>query len=440
MTVVLEDWFSFAGTEIANKLRAITYAAAHGIQLTCPPCPTLLETIGSEEYTNPVDDDAPWHDPGMAESQRVLGFYVLGTAGWDDTGGRQPIPRARDGSLIGHLRNNHREIAFTIAVVALDECALSFGKAWLSATLRGSACGTGACHGDTLCFLACCPCRPPAAGAQWGDAEARYVYDVGMLDPLREIDRMYVRASGCYPEHDDGPCEKAVIATCTFAMVAGRPHVYRHPVEHPTVFQPSKGTVTKNFSPLDWERNCKPPALCGTDPDCKPVPPLPGPPRPHHPCYWDERSGDWKRYDVWLVQGKFSAFSTSETLESTVVITATTTTKPLKKLLIRFIPNPADLPCDQVDSCAACNQILIPYIPPRSTAVIDGRTESATVRCEFTVGFNTGPIDVLGTSGDALIWPVFTCGNSMCVDVIAQTDSDPNATVTIALAQRQNGV
>lgn len=160
---MFRGWLSFGGTEVTNSARTRAYAAEMLPSLRMPMSCTeetdndnLPAILDDGRYGTPAIDDAPWFDPDEPDSGRFLGLFPLSVSGVTDSTRTATVVEstAAGGSVTG-LRRATKEIRVTGLLLAVDDAALDYGKAWLTAVLDGS-CKTG-CTPDDLCFLAAVP-------------------------------------------------------------------------------------------------------------------------------------------------------------------------------------------------------------------------------------------------------------------------------------------
>lgn len=408
----------FSGQEIINSARAAAYAAAVGLAVECPPCDDLAVAVGDNFYTSPAEDDAPWYDPTQPESAQFLGVLGLGVTGLGSSPvSRTPVPLIGDGSALGPLRSTQREMAFTVGLIVQSDGALSYALGWLSTALRGGACTSAACNGDTLCMFVCCP-GDLAGDGPIGDAELRHLYDVGLLEgpTLGDVKEF----------------NGARVATVTFTLVAGKPWIFREPLATLTDWVSLvDGDRVSNFDPDSVYAQCPQPTSCLNDPTCpSPLMP-PRPPVPVSPCYPTGR-GNFRRTVL-----RLDAASAPEWLEMVPVLEVVTGSAVMRRLVVRFWANPQNLPCDAVlDPCSACLDISIGYLPAGSTLTLDARVQRAVVDCPSSGGAQpsqSSPV-IYGPQGQAFEWPVFTCPTALCIEVLTQyehTAGDSRARVSL---------
>ncbi|MFI6326563.1 hypothetical protein ACIBG8_54205, partial [Nonomuraea sp. NPDC050556] len=218
---------SFNGTEIINNQRAQVYAGNGGISMKCTGGCNLPVALDDPPYTYPADvppAGADWYDPAVPESARFYGIAGLEVIGLSKSPGkRDPVGLVRGGAAIGPYILEEREMTWKVLLLGADDCALSYGLAWLTSALKGSACLPSMCQGGELCVLTCCPhCTDEACG----ERHVRRVFDVGLMDGPSVTKQ--TRFGG------------GVMWEAEFVMVAGKPWIYR-----PALASTSTASVTR---------------------------------------------------------------------------------------------------------------------------------------------------------------------------------------------------
>lgn len=429
------DWLTLGGTEIVNTQRVRAYAALFGIDITCEPCEGIDEALWGDDpswpgYNTPAEDDAPWYDPAVPESARFLGVFGITFQGFQNNPiDRTLTPRVGDGSFVGNLRRTHREINLTVGLVAGDEVAMVWGLEWLAAVLRGSPCGSNACGGDELCYFSACPCGPEGDYERLGDREMRHVYDVALVSGPSENTRYTVPGAVCVDPLVSS-CGDPVVAEVSITLAAGKPWLHHEPI--PTTGEPwnyiTQGQLVPDFDP-DVD-DCPIVPDCLQDPTCPPLPDLPRVPIPVDPCY------PRGRYNAWRLRFSYEPVRTTEWLELVPVLIVETGKSPLRRLAVRFIPNPAGVDCEDLSTCDACGHLVVSYLPPNSTFVIDGRVSRAAVDCPSPTGSAVSLPPLFGRNGGSYTWPVLECGGGVCVEVYAAAGVDEGARVRLELVPR----
>ena len=407
-------YLNLACAETINNERAATYVQPYGVTIDCDRCPDLPDVLGHDPYTSPVGDDAPWYDPVRGASADFLGVFSSSIEGLGtSTATRTPIPLVSEGSSIGPLRREHREIAVTARMFALTECGLSYGLEWLSRSLSGDPCG-GSCTGGEMFVFACCPGTGTDTGFDY--AESRYLYDVGLLEAPTITERIY------YSE--------VIEAVITFTLVAGKPWIYGEALPTGDDWVSLADGAEVRADPDQVYQRCLPPTPCATDPQC-PRPPLPpSPPRPVSPCY-PTGVGDFLVSRIRVASEDYPLWS-----ELVPVIEVEPGSSDMRRLLVRFWSNPSNESCDQqLDPCDACGDLNVTYLPAQSLLTVDGRVSRSAIECETEgVGTATSPPNAFGPRGGLFSYPYFPCPGGLCVEVWARADTvaaDARARITL---------
>lgn len=435
-------YLSLGGNEIVNSNRVTTYAQGLGITaITCGTCPTLNAALEESTYTSPDNDDAPWFDPSVVESKDFAGVLGLEITGLDTAvNTREAIPLARDGGALNPLHRRFREIQVRALLFARTECALSYGRSWLSAATRGGTCGID-CVGDELCYLSCCPesCPDPAAEPPCGERQWRTLYNVGILEgPVPER-----------PVKITGGWMQEVLITFT----AGNPFIWYIPTlavrgPDPTQIMPGYEEDPEQWQCVDESTNCITDALSAA---CGAFPPPIIPIVPLDPCLPRDK------FQAWRAVISIPADLTPQWMETVPLIRLRTGPQlpppaptGLRRLILRWYTNPSGLDCRtslenpdpnqrQLGPCDICAEIQIPVVPSSSILTLDGRIERAWVDCPGGPGLSTAEPFVYGPRGTAFQWPVFACGQQLCLEIIAQADSvSPSTTWEIYSVARED--
>lgn len=400
-------YLAFAGTEIVNNARATAYASSLGVTtVQCAPCQTMDRALYDGRYTSPDNDDAPWWDPSEPDSKDFAGYFGLDVIGMSKTvAARQLVPLATDGAALHPLRRTHKEIQVQVLAMARTEAALSYGYQWLTAALRGQLCTSG-CAGDTLCFFTACPtCDPPPDDGSpdtCGDAYWRTLLNVGLLSMDSPAD--VTKIAGGW------------LATITYTLAAGNPFIWREPVLMASGPQPAQ--QLPDYTDPGVPPDCFETADCLRDDDC-PAPPAPVlAPVPVDACF-PTGPFDAARLVVTLPEGRVPIWSEKVPL---IMVRAGSTN--LRRLTIRWYGNATGRDCTAgLDPCSACAEVNVAMIPAGATLTIDGRTESAFVDCAGGPGLATAEPQLYGRGGTPFVWPVFSCSDGQCVEMICQADS-----------------
>ena len=422
-------FLQFNGLEIINTSRAAAYARALGITDVACDCDGLRRALDDDEYTSVDSNNAPWWDPAMRDSKDFAGFVGLEVTGLSKSAAsRGIVPLTTGGAALHPLRRVHREIQFRVLALAKTECALSYGISWLAAALRGSGCNID-CGGDQMCFFTCCPScddeTDPAEPDPCFDNATRYwrtVYNTGLLS--MEDPTNIQRVSGGW------------IAELTFTMAAGDPYIYREPVV--VADGPRPDQILPNYEDPGLPPECDEPTDCLSDPlsPCPPPPLPPLPPVPVDRC-WPTGPFTAARVIMPIPRDQLATWA-----ESVPLITIDSGSRSLRRVTVRWYDNPIGQNCvTDLNPCGACAEVNVSYIPRRSTFVLDGRLETATVDCPGGFGFRTAQPSIYGRGGTPFVWPVFSCTTGACLEIIAQANSvADDLYIQVSYVQREDAV
>jgi hypothetical protein len=405
-------YLALSGRDLVNNERASQYASTLGItNVTCGSCPGLANAAWDRPYTSPDQDDAPWWDPVVPDSKDFAGFIGLEVTGISRTSAtRDIVALASDGASLHPLRRAHREIQVKALALARTDAALAYGLSWLASALRGNVCNSG-CSGDILCFFTSCPpCSTDPSGV-CADPYLRSIYNVGLLTMDEPTD---VKSfSGGW------------MATVTYTLAAGNPYIYQDPTL--IAIGPTSGTVIPDYDPDISITDCQEDIDClvtGRPPVSTEWPACPPPPAPILPPL---------PVDACFPVGTFTARRMIYSLASDQVpvwaekvpyVVIKTGGRSMERIILRWYGNPTGLDCAQtLDPCAACAEVNIAFIPSGATLVIDGRLERAFLDCAGGPGRDTAEPPLYGPGGSPFVWPVFTCSDSMCLEVVAKDAS-----------------
>lgn len=427
MITIYAGFLQFHGVELINNARTRAYANQLSItDVTCE-CGDLAAALDDTPYLSPDADNAPWWDPAEPHSKDFAGLIGLDITGLSRSlGSRDAVPLVRGGASLHPLRRREREIQVSALALAKTDCALSYGFSWLASALRGGTCTSG-CQGDSLCFFTCCPtCPEPVEGDEGNvdcyDANTRHwrtILNVGLLTVDDPDDITQVPGGW--------------LGRITFTFVAGDPYIYRDPTL--MVSGPRPEQVLPNYVDPGVPPDCVETADC-LQGDCPPPPaPILAPP-PLDPCF---PSGPFTAARVVMnVPNDRLAIWT----EAVPLITIQPGAIPLRRVTIRWYENPLGRDCaSDVDPCAACAEVNLNFIPARSTFILDGRTETASVDCPGGPGLRTAEPALYGRGGTPFVWPVFSCNAGACLEIIAQANSvAADLNITVHYVQREDAV
>lgn len=407
------DYLTFGGVEIINTARAFAYTRRFGYPLACGGC-----NVPGVQYTTPAADDAPWYDPAVPESARVLGFSGVAVEGIRRGATRRDqILLANGGGVPGRPRSGPRTLRVELIMWAEDECALSYAAAWLAAALATDDC-TASCTGSELGVLVCCSATDAAAGL-------RTLYGAAVSEGPEELESW---RSSC-----------GVYAAAVEVMItAGQPFLFRPSLIEVTTVAVNAGPVSL-FSPIIGnDADCLPDESCFWPPGCDLPPEIPPGEDFLDPC------APVLPYDAH--RQIIAVDDLPSWLSAVPVISVSGGTSGLKNLTFRFndmgtagCPNPET----QLSICDMRAQFQVFYMGPESTLELDGRARTMRADCaeEQPTSRSTFTPRVFGYRGAPPRWPVFGCGLGACVEISAASASpapSADALVTIGWAIRED--
>jgi len=419
-------WMVFAGTEIINVARTVTYSANLMPTLSigdCYGCDDLNVALDDPPYTDPVTDAAPWYDPDQPETAEFLGLYPVSVRGLDGATTSATVGESTgDGGFVSSPRRMTREITVDALLVGTSQAGSVAGMSWLKSVLRGNECGT--CEGDSICFFAHCPTLD---GATTDTA-----VDAAVLPVLRHL-RNVTAVEGPIPTQERNLSCGGYFIRVEFTFVAATPHVYTEPVTVATQSGTSllvhqSGASIFPITPIGVPApKAKPKPL--VDPDCPVIPPVPLPPALPSAC--GTQPSAFYSYAIYIPETSVQSWR-----EGVVQLEMTTGPKPTRFARVRMLPRPlpGQTPLD-LNPDSACGSFMVNYIPANTTVRLDGMTERVT----FTVG-NADPVSgehlVSGVGTEMFQWPLLTCGIGYYV--IIDTDTAARfARVSLATANRE---
>lgn len=433
-----ETFASLGGTEISNAARFQAYTRnlgiLHGLQ-GCP-CPDLAVLLDDDPYDTPLADLAPWYDSAVSESSGFAGVWIEEITGISaSTITREYTRNLNIGATAGPIFDAERVMSFSAWIAADSESALSYGLAWLASALRaGGDCAPGQCIGDEFCFLAACPIGPIVpddAELVWRNA-SRYLYDVALVSGPEMVEK-HALGTGCGGT-------QLMLAKVQWTMTAGMPGIFSFPFQL---------AIDGSFTPpvlagedecdVVWipAGQCPPPVVCNSpgcvnDPSCVfEVPP--DAPQDSGPCSCVNRVTSATHLTA------AGALTTPRWFDQVPLVQVSTGSADMRRLSIRFFSN-ADGLCSHLDDCKACGELNLVFAPRDSVVTFDGRTQRVTITCPGGL-VESAERFLYGPNGQPPDWPVFTCNQDLCVQVLVDGDFyATDARVDIALVSRQDAV
>lgn len=145
--------------EVVNNPRAYAYASWAGLSWLnpCDECVGVADVVpGGPNFTNPIDDPAPWYDPANPDTAGFLGVVGMEVSGASDSTRQANVSMSLTGvGVIGPTYMAPREMVVRALAIAQDDCSLEAGLVWLR---RQYGTTINPCGGDPMTFFDCCPC------------------------------------------------------------------------------------------------------------------------------------------------------------------------------------------------------------------------------------------------------------------------------------------
>ncbi|MFD1937572.1 MULTISPECIES: hypothetical protein [Nonomuraea] len=303
--------------------------------------------------------------------------------------------------------------------------------------LRGSlACGAGACGGDDLEFMTCCPTVPAGPGECCPGPCTSQTCGAGVFRTLRDVallaePTVQQRITGC-------ACCPGELRQIQFQLVAGRPHALRPAVTvaegvHWPPPTPDDECVQWSTDPgcLDEAGECaaQQPQPCPLDPNCPP-PVLPTLPLPDNPCLCEP----FTRRQVCVEIPENAAPIWADLVPLLEIYSGSGI---LRNIRFRFYPNPFGAPYEDLDPCSWCSEINISYLPSGARLTMDSTRRTIYVQCPGRADTPAEQI-VSGPQGRPLDWPVLECGIPYLACISADSDTiAADASVTLRTIVRE---
>lgn len=410
-----ESLLFFGEMEIANRNRVMSYAGGAGtnavIQKRNCLCDNIPEAFGEDPYVDPEADDAPWYDPAVPASKGFLGVWVEKVEGLRTSPFTRVVSeRVGAGYIPGRGRMNHRELVVDAWIWAVDQYSADYGLAWLSSVLRNdkclndecAGCVCEACAGADLRFLACCPTL---------NDDDTYTIDWRTLTNVSLIEgpELVQIAAGteCGAEHR---CDTGGVPVYQIQFtLAADPWVWEEAqiICEDVMWPAPTGNEPCN---VQWVTDCADPAnpgcpagsSCIRDEEC---PPPPSPPRSPVAglgciCLPLQAVGACCEIPAEVVP-KFQ--------DAALRISVTAGGVPIRNLSFRVIPNPQNLPPEELTECDDCARYYVSYIPANATLTIDGQREEAITDCPDGTREDS-TMNVYGSGAGPVRYQTLSCG------------------------------
>ena len=408
------------------------------------------------DYGSPLQDDAPWTDPDRLDSYDFWGVYPLEITGFEDsTVEATVVESVIDGGYVNKPRKGTRTTVFSAVLVGASSCAVEFGLRWLRTVLTSSPCFSanyGVCGGVDVCYLGC----EPVIATDVNGVQATVTLD-GRVVTLNAVGGQ-VLADECYARlgrsmHDvtttvgpvvtakmdltDGGCAWSV----TWTMVAANPAEFgvEKPIVvgflDPAVEIPYYGGIIPDGGLYDTSGHVDDDPVCPVsvyspvyDPTCDLLSPPPAVPTIVPTCF--DFPANFRRFSFTIPRADIPLWE-----QVVPVIKLTTKSVEARNVRLRFYADTFDTGSADTDPCNFCGDIVISYMPPSSTLVIDGADHDIYLD---SAGIGRRRADALATdsTGKPMDWPEFSCGFGYVVTVDMPQQQTSRPIVDLALVSR----
>lgn len=399
--------------------------------------------VAADDYTNPVDDDAPWYDPLVPESALFAGVIPVSVEGLDSNPVTREVTRLQaGGAALGPLVPTEREVAFRVELIGASCCAVAYGLKWLTSLLTRRCTGEACAHSD-LVFLDCCPnsladCAPDVDEFR---SVLRRATGVGLLSGPAVVER---RGAGC------GSCGCYATMVVEFVLVSGDPRIFgeTEAVIAATDLLPED----PGDGCLDLHWRCEPTPDCDADlvfydAACGSLPPPPAP-QISPSCMCDPLAVHRLMVPVPAAADEWASFVASFTL--------TAGSLPLRNVAFRLFRRTGgecgysyDPTWDDPDTgpgfdplayppCDIIASLGVTYVPPDTTLVVDGVRRRAYIE-DVNGNRYTASRFIYAASGSPFQWIEMGCGGNYCISVEADAfNTHEGATVAIDVTYRES--
>ncbi|MFL5861746.1 MAG: hypothetical protein ACJ780_13350 [Solirubrobacteraceae bacterium] len=429
-------YFFFAGTEVINATRTERYARTFNVGWfnAVYNQDDLAWLLGEDDYTSPLQDDAPWTDPDNLDSYDFYGAYPLEITGLEDsTVDAEVVESVIDGGYVQKPRRKTRSVVFSAVLVGASECAVEYGLRWLRTVLNGGACfGAvyGNCGGAELCYLAC----SPAIGDEGEGALSCYSRVGRSLHGVTNITGPAVTKK---LEMIDG----GAAWTVTWTMVAADPTEFG--VEKPLIlgfldpavdvpYVGGEVPAGGSYDPDGYVQSdpaCPAPIFTPVfDPSCDLLQPPPDLPSVVPMCF--SFPVNYLRRSFVIPHDNIPLWT-----EVSPVVTLHTGVDEMRSVRLRFYADVFDTGTPNQDPCNYCGDVVFSYIPPGATLVLDCADRQVYID---QPGLGRRRADSLASASDGspFDWPVFSCGFGYVVTVDTEQQLATPPIIDLSLVPR----
>lgn len=436
---------------------------------------------GASRYSTPAQDDAPWFDPLVPDSNDFAGLFVEEVVGFDAMTRRAVDDSALTGGTLGPLNFSTRSITVTGWLYGSTCCGVEYGLSWLTEALVGSNVCDSCSVGD-LFMLKCCPpdldCslvtpsftddpvlfgasipagsqfRSLASGVgEWTSpagtvigyalSEASAVWDTeecartnGTLDPLDYVRLMHRVGLTDGPKIVDrqGTCCPDCAGTSLkvqFTITSELPYIFSD--AYWVLYQQP---FTEGPYYYDLSAACQPcPQPATIEPPCPPsLPPPPAPSIVQSDCYCEP-------WQTMRIGAEFSNQFQWNNATSYIEVAAGDT--DIRNVKIVAFKNPRGIECpleyesDEFWRCVEpCASIGISWIPSGGRLVIDSRTK--TIELIRAGGVTESGLRYVSAGDPDVVFDWFDLGPCTNLCVVASVDGlvADSASISMALVNR----
>lgn len=426
-------WFEYGGAEIVNASRTEAYAKHFGASWFKPVYRNtdLVSILGDDRYDTPLQDDAPWTDPDIADSYDFFGCYPLDVGGVEDSTSSSVITESTlDGGVPGRPRRSSKTVVFSLVLVGASEAGVEYGFQWLKQAMSAGPCAgreSSACGGTELCYFSSEPC------VDWANCTGD---PTDCMDPLLRNLRRIVPTVGPVVTGKLKMTDEGTAWLVSMTLVAGNPIEFGVDIPlldgfmDPTVNIPYVGGIIPDGGQFDEDGFVQDDPNCPSrvitpifDPLCPAVIVPPDAPDVDLSCF--KFPVNYRRRQATIPRQFIPAWA------EVVPLIEVFAPVECRALRLRFYSDPRGDGDPNADPCSFCGDIVFSYIPANSTLVFDGSDEVVYLRTGKGVNRRADSL-VFGTDGKPFDWPVLTCGEGYVVTFdLPQTQSPPVVDLTL---------
>lgn len=424
-------YFSYDGNEFINVHRTEVYAENLGLSWFRPTFENsaLGPMLGDGDYKTPLLDDAPWLDPDVPASADFVGAYPLDVTGIESSSRTStPTESLGTGGNAGRLRHGTKSVVFSTLILAATEAGADYGVRWLRTALLGSACGpsaTDSCFGGDLCFLASPPEVPFPESSSVADL-------MECMVPYRRYFRKVVFNQGPEVTSKRVTSDGGAVWAVQFTGLVANPYEFGADVPliqgflDPQVVVPWANGIEPAGGSIDLDGYIANETECAEvqyTPIYDPLHPaiIPPPSAPSVPLGNYVPPRNWQRRQFTIPKQYVTLWS-----EMVPQIAIHAHLDPIRNLRVRFYADPQELgEVSQDDPCSFCGDMVVSYVPPSHTLVIDAADEAVYAISPGGIQRRADSL-VFASTGKPFDWPALSCGIPYVVTFdLPQTQEPP---------------